>query len=138
MTHACKAVVIRCIDFRIKPTAVSDLLVKIGYPEGSYDTVSLAGAAKCLLSPKAGESEMLLSQIEISSRLHCISEVVVLYHDNCGAYGIDDPVLEETTQLSDLSVVKAKINERFPDLAVKLYIIKGVSVGNLRLESVTV
>lgn len=126
------------MDFRIKPSVLSALLEKEGYLEGNFDTVSLAGAAKCLLSDKPGESEMLFTQIELSKKLHCISEIVVLYHDNCGAYGIADLSAEEKTQLADLALVKAKINDRYPDLGVKLYIIKGVPSGKLSLSPVKI
>ena len=136
MAHTCKALVFRCMDFRLAPEDLSLLLGKAGYPKNSYDAVSVAGAGKDLLSANAGESEMLLKQIKLSQKLHCISEVVVLYHDNCGAYGIADPVAEEKTQLADLAEVKAKIQERFAGLTVKLFIIKGTASGELKLVAV--
>jgi len=126
------------MDFRIKPSVLSELLAKEGYAEGDFDTVSLAGAAKCALSEQPGECEMLFKQIELSKKLHGISEIVILYHDNCGAYGIADPAEEEKTQLSDLASIQTKINQNYPDLKVKLYIIKGVPSGKLSLTPVKI
>jgi len=64
------------MDFRIKPSVLSELLAKEGYQEGDYDTVSLAGAAKCALSEDQGECATFFTQINLSSRLHSVSEMV--------------------------------------------------------------
>jgi len=77
MSHNCKALVLRCMDFRIKLSDFAKRLEKIGYPEGTYDLVSMAGSGKDCLSCLPGESEFLLKQIGLSSKLHCISEVVL-------------------------------------------------------------
>lgn len=136
MPHHCQALVFRCMDFRIKPTALADLLAEAGYPEGSYDLSSSAGAAKDLLSVQPGEKNFLLKQIELSTNLHGIAEVVILYHDNCGAYGIADSNEEHLTQARDLAAIKSLLAEKFPNLAVKIFIIKGTPTGELRLEKI--
>lgn len=52
------------------------------------DIVSLTGASKGLVSPKnPAEPEIILRQIEISSNLHKISQVILMNHTDCGAYG---------------------------------------------------
>src|SRR3990167_2708031 len=122
--HTCRAVVFRCIDFRLMPE-FNQLLEQIGLPVGSYDLVSLAGAAKDLLSTNPAESELLFKQIEIAQRLHGVTEVVIVHHDNCGAYGIPDRQEEEKIQVSDLEKIHSLLNQRYPGLAVKSLIIKG-------------
>ena len=134
MSHNCKALVLRCMDFRIKLSDFAKRLEKSGYPEGTYDLVSMAGSGKDCLSCLPGESEFLLKQIGLSSKLHCISEVVIIYHDNCGAYSIADPKKEHETQVGDLEKITSLINSRFPVLKVKTYIIKGTTSGQLNLE----
>lgn len=135
MAHTCKSLVFRCMDFRIKPTVLTSLLAQAGVNEGDYDTVSLAGGAKDLLGAE-GESSMIIKQIELSSKLHCISQVVILQHDGCGAYGIADQAQEDATQRQDLLKIAEAIKGRFPDLQMVAFIIKGVPEDNLRLEAV--
>ncbi|MDD5146181.1 MAG: hypothetical protein PHN39_00300 [Candidatus Pacebacteria bacterium] len=132
--HRCGALVFRCMDFRIKPSILSQLLMRVGYSEGSYDLVSVAGACKDLLSDKSGERDFLIKQIKLSQQLHNIQEVVMLYHDNCGAYGVPDVDQEYKTQASDLSKIKSLLADEFPDLIFSAYIIKGVPADSLSLE----
>ena len=135
MAHTCPALVFRCMDFRIKLSVFSRLLEQIGYPEGTYDLVSAAGSAKDLLATNQGEVYFLFKQIELSQRLHQIKEVVIIYHDNCGAYGITDPSQEHETQSQDLERIKRLIETRYQGLIVKTYIIKGVAQDDLSLAA---
>jgi hypothetical protein len=124
------------MDFRIKPTVMAALLAEIGYSEGTYDLVSVAGAGKDLLSPDSGASEFLLKQITLSVKLHHTQEVVILYHDNCGAYGITDASLEYTTECCDLKGIASLLAEKFPTLGTRTFIVKGTASGELKLEEV--
>jgi hypothetical protein len=124
------------MDFRIKPSVLADLLASEGYAEGTYDLVSAAGAGRDFLSEKIGERDFLFKQIQLSQKLHQIQEVVVLYHDNCGAYGIQDPAVEHDTQTQDLAKIKSLLNSDFPSLSFSAFIIKGVSEGNLSLQKI--
>ncbi|OIO49131.1 MAG: hypothetical protein AUJ36_02860 [Parcubacteria group bacterium CG1_02_41_26] len=133
--HICHYLVFRCMDFRLKPSVLSSLLKDIGVEEGDYDLVSCAGSAKDMLGSEA-ERDFLLKQITLSQKLHQIKNIVVLYHDNCGAYGIVDPIEETTTQQADLAKIKAIIAEQFPELIFTAYIVKGVSKGELSLEKI--
>lgn len=135
--HSCTALVIRCIDFRISSVKLSELLVKAGLcREGDYDLISIAGAGKDLLSSNTAERDFILKQIDISQRLHGIKTIYILMHDNCGAYGIADPVAEDKTQSDDLKRITADLVAAFPGLTVKGLIIKGVPTATLSLVSV--
>jgi hypothetical protein len=122
------------MDFRITLTKLATMLQGIGYSEGTYDIVSVAGSAKDCLSASPEEVAYLFKQIELSSRLHCVSEVVILLHDNCGAYGIADAHQEHETETSDLDKIVNLINQKFPQLKVKAYIIQGTATGLFHLE----
>jgi carbonic anhydrase len=111
---------------------LSALLKNEGYEEGSYDLVSAAGAGKDLLDPTS--NSFLLKQVELSKKLHNIQEVVVLLHDNCGAYGIEDPKEEEQVQKLDLASIRNLMIEKFPDLAFTGYILKGTATGKFTFE----
>ncbi len=131
MSHSCQAIVFRCIDFRIDQTVFAELLAQNGVCEvGQFDLVSFAGAAKAFLSDS---QDFMLSQIATSSRLHGIQKVVLIMHDDCGAYGIADPKQEEQIQKQDLETIAEIISKRFPDLAVEKYILQGTASGNFSL-----
>jgi len=136
MSHSMRAIVFRCMDGRLHLTATAKLLSELGYPEGTYDLASFAGSAKDMLSTLAGEAEHVCKQIDLSVKLHGITDVVILYHDNCGAYGIANPAAEEETEREDLNRIKAILAVKFPELqAVKTYIIKGTPSGDLSLAA---
>ena len=78
--HICQAVVIHCIDFRIQE-AIHDFL------QGFHgvDHISLAGGVKELL--EKGKESLTFSNLEISSRLHEPKKIILVQHEDCGAYG---------------------------------------------------
>ena len=133
MSHNCQAIVFRCMDFRIDPTVFTRLLANHGVCGGQFDLVSVAGAAKSFLEADNG---FLTNQIEISRCLHGIKKVVLVMHDNCGAYDILDPEEEDRTQSDDLIAVTRLLRVKFPDLAVETYILKGTAKGDFSLLKV--
>jgi carbonic anhydrase len=136
--HGCKAIALFCIDYRLHLTALARLMESIGYSEGSYDHVCIAGSGMDFLSTVLNESEHMFKQIAIAVEKHGISEVVILQHDACGAYGISDPAAEDAKQKADLARIVELIGIKFPSLTVKTYIIKGTAEGELTPELVTV
>ena len=80
--HSCKALVLHCIDFRFQEQ-ISEFLEK-KFPQ-SYDRVALAGGVKELL--ENGERSITLKNLEISSQLHQPKTIVLIQHEDCGAYG---------------------------------------------------
>lgn len=85
MGHA-RAIVLHCMDFRFV-SGIRDFLKALGYAEG-YDLVAAAGAAKNLVDPyDSTDPEFVLRQIEIAKKLHGITDVILINHLDCGAYG---------------------------------------------------
>lgn len=135
--HSCSSLVIRCIDFRIAPAKLTELLASAGIcQDGDYDLVSIAGAGKDLLSENKAECDFILKQINISKKLHDTKTVYILMHDNCGAYNIADAATEHEVQSADLRRLIIDLAKAVPGIEVKGYIIKGVGSGELRLTSV--
>jgi carbonic anhydrase len=135
MNHTCQTIVFRCMDFRITAPAFAELLAqeKIGQP-GEYDLISLAGSAKAILD---GGKDLLLEQIKIAVKLHGVKKVVLIMHDQCGAYGITDPKAEETKQIHDLQIIGQIVSQECPQIrAVGKYILKGTATGNFSLQRV--
>ena len=81
--YPCKALVLHCIDFRFRKTLGEFLNSKFGY---SYDLVSVAGGVKRLISDPA-ENNFILEQLKISDTLHKPNTIVLIQHEDCGAYG---------------------------------------------------
>ena len=124
MAHTCEALVLTCMDFRFH-TAIRKFLTRDLGLENSYDHVSLAGSAKDLVkAPGHVPFESLLKQVELSSKLHEIKRVILINHQNCGAYG---PTLESgsshefETHSGDLRAARSLVQSRFPELKVALY-----------------
>ncbi len=125
--HTCKALVIHCMDFRFIES-LRQWLNSVGL-KNDYDLVSVAGAAKNIVSPsQSSDRDFLLRQIETSKRLHHISEVYLINHLDCGAYGgakaFSDQNAERNQHVSDLKAAKEILQKQFSDLAVKLVVAK--------------
>lgn len=123
MSHKAKALLIHCIDFRFiknkKEWMEKEELL------GTCDVVSLAGASQNIVAPKnEADKELVFRQIEIARRLHSISEVVLMNHSDCGAYGgkkaFQNESAEEDKHISDMREARAEILKKFPDLKVRL------------------
>lgn len=111
MNHKAEAIIVTCIDFRLQE-AINNWIAQNFAPK-TFDRVAWAGGVKNL--------EAILTQIEIAKRLHGIKKVILINHEDCGAYG------EEGTagkHAQDLQAAKAKILSQFPDLTVNTYYLK--------------
>lgn len=122
MAHQCKALAVVCMDFRFH-TAIREFLVSLDLKD-QYDLVSLAGVMKGLVEKDPASSELILKQVEISRKLHGISEVIIIHHMDCGAYGGHQAfpgglIEEKARQLNDLAAAESIIRSKFPDLAVR-------------------
>jgi carbonic anhydrase len=106
--HACQALVIHCIDYRLQKSLNDWLGRRFGLSD--YDRVSLAGGVF--------DFSTILKQVEISDRLHKIQKVILINHEDCGAYG------QESTperHAHDLMQAEREIEALFPHLDVEIY-----------------
>ncbi|MBI2337667.1 hypothetical protein HYU95_00630 [Candidatus Daviesbacteria bacterium] len=106
--HSCDSVVITCIDFRFQDYI--NKWIAENFPVRSFDRVALAGGVF--------DSDYVFKQVEISKRLHHIKKVVLINHEDCGAYG-EAGTAEKHAE--DLQNAAAKIKEQYPDLEIKAY-----------------
>ena len=93
-SHNCQAVVLHCIDFRFSKTLSAYFNKR--FPRG-YDEISLAGSCKGLLNDEEHKTA-LLEQFEISHRLHDPEIIVLVQHEDCGAYGGSKNFLDTTAE----------------------------------------
>lgn len=108
------------MDFRFH-SAIRDFLVSLGLKD-QYDLVSLAGVAKGLVENDPASINIILKQIEISQRLHGISEIYLIHHMDCGAYGghaaFGNLKEEHDKQLADMEAARQIIQQKYPQLSV--------------------
>ena len=108
------ATIVWCIDRRFK-RGITELKKALDIEK--VDRITVAGGAKDFADPEnVGDRKYLSKQIEKSIKLHHPKKIILMAHDNCGAYG-NTP---KNVVLSDLIKAK-KIVEEFPPV-VKLKI----------------
>lgn len=76
----------------------------------TYDLVGFAGSTKSLPT--------IMKQVKISKSLHLISQVVLIHHEECGAYGAESTPKRHA---EDLNKAKKRILRLYPDLQIDLY-----------------
>lgn len=106
--HHCDAAVITCIDFRFQPYI--NKWIAENFPERTYDRIAIAGGVF--------DFDYVLRQVEISHRLHQIKKVILINHEDCGAYG-ESGTTEKHAE--DLRNACSKIKQRFSDLETESY-----------------
>lgn len=123
-THNCKALVIQCIDFRFRKSLTEFLEARFG---NSYDLVSVAGGVKRLVQDPL-ENNFILEQIKISDTLHKPEVILLIQHEDCGAYGgskkFQNREQEIDFQRQELKKAKALLGKQFPDKSVETYFIR--------------
>lgn len=127
--HTCEAVVLQCIDFRFR-NMLNEYLQK-RFPEG-YDLVSVAGSVKRLAAdPSTGsgqvplENNFVLDQIRVSDKLHEPKAIVLIQHEDCGAYGGSKAFAnfdeELSTQKSELAKAEQILKQQFSQPVEKYF-----------------
>ena len=121
MSHTCKNLLIRCMDFRLyketrKWITESDLF------EGGFDVISIAGAGKELVDGNEEVKNNLMKHIGISVDIHQAKKIILFHHSDCGAYALDykfsSTKEEKEKQFKDMKKVKEIILEKYPEVEV--------------------
>ena len=108
MNPQCEAVVVTCIDFRFQE--FFDPWLRERLRHGNYDRIGIAGGVK--------NWETVFGQIQIAKELHGVKTVLLVNHEECGAYGEEGTLHRHET---DLREARDNVRERFPDVDVALY-----------------
>src|SRR3990172_1100793 len=123
--HICPAFAIHCIDFRLQKP-IHEFLAR-EFPEG-FDRIVVAGGIKDL-SEEGAKRDYILSQIAISLKLHQPTVLVLLQHEDCGAYGGSANFVsaekEKEFHSAELSMVAQLLMALCPQIqSVKKYFVK--------------
>lgn len=108
-THSIDALVVTCIDHRFVGIT-SEYLAKNNL---DYDLIAYPGASKSIY--------LLFDAIAVSIRLHTPKKIMIIDHEDCGAFGDDNSI--ETHQKS-LSTASKLLNVKFPLIPVEALIAK--------------
>ncbi len=127
--HRAKALVLTCIDFRF--VNLEHSFFRKQHLDQAYDWVALAGASLALTGfPHPAEAETFWDQLDLSKQLHGITKVIVVDHQDCGAYAslhqqpFSNLTSEESFHAKYLRQAHEQIHQRYPDLSVELYFAK--------------
>ncbi|MFZ5365607.1 MAG: carbonic anhydrase [Patescibacteria group bacterium] len=136
MTHTCKALLVTCMDFRFQQ-AVFEFAKAQGL-SGQYDLYSIAGAQKTFLAEATQATA--LKQVELSRKLHGMTNVYLIAHWDCGAYGgsqtFETPDKQRQTYLDDLDKAKNMILKHFREIQVRKYLANIDEDENIRFEAI--
>ncbi|MBE9218209.1 carbonic anhydrase [Dolichospermum flos-aquae] len=122
-----QALVISCIDFRFLRAEYSFLNNK--NLTDKYDLTALAGASLALTGfPHKSDAQAFWDQLDISYKLHHIHKVIIIDHQDCGAYAMmidpnlsKDPQRELQIHTDYLNQAYSSIRNHYSDLQVELY-----------------
>lgn len=123
MSHNCKNLLIRCMDFRLRDELLN-WIEGSGLFEGGFDVISLAGSSKSLSDGSQEIKDYFLQQVSVSTDLHHADRVIVFHHSDCGAYAKDYSFIskeeEKDKQVSDMQITKRILLEKYPNVEVVL------------------
>ena len=125
VTHKTQAVVLTCIDFRTYDHAerVLEQAIVERFGVESFDIISLAGGARNLLQDK--RRDVVLEDLATSVRLHDPDLIILVNHEDCGAYGgsaqFSDADEEEQFHQEQLEQAAAIARQYVPAEKVKTF-----------------
>ncbi|MCP9887237.1 hypothetical protein KBY96_04715 [Cyanobium sp. ATX 6A2] len=121
-----RALVLSCIDFRFVEQEHAFLARQ--QLSGAVDWVALAGASLALTGfPHRADARAFWDQLQLSRSLHHIPEVILVDHQDCGAYAAIHPEpffdlqAEQEFHARTLRRARDQILAREPQLSVQLY-----------------
>lgn len=106
--HHCGSTIVTCIDFRFQEYINN--WISENFAPKTFDRIAIAGGVF--------DFDYVLKQVAISKRFHHIKKVVLINHEDCGAYGESGTAEKHA---GDLKNAAAKIKEQYPDLEVNTY-----------------
>ena len=109
--HTCEAIVVHCMDFRLQKY-LNDWLDK-NPGAGKYDRVGIAGGVLDIYP--------VLKHIELAVNLHNIRKVILINHEDCGAYGSSGTFDKHK---NDLAEAERKIRPLYMNLMIEKYYLK--------------
>ena len=119
--HSCEAVALSCIDFRFWKETVEFIEKELNIKD--FDFPSLPGSAKAI--NEGEENGLAFSCISVPVELHHAQKIVIINHEDCGAYGGSkkfdgNKEAEQKFHAEELQKAKEKILAKYPEKKVIL------------------
>ncbi len=108
MTHKADALVIHCIDLRFQESIQKFLESR--ELSGKFDRIAWPGTSK--------EAETVVQASEVSFRLHSPDKVILIEHEDCGAYGEDN---RESTHKEKALALAHELKVLKSDIEVEIF-----------------
>jgi carbonic anhydrase len=123
--HSCEAVVLTCIDFRFWKETVEFVELELGIR--NFDFPSLPGSAKAI--NESNGDDLAMSCISVPVNLHHAEKIVIVNHQDCGAYGGSEKFNgnneeEQKFHEEELKKAKEKVLAKYPGKEVILVYVK--------------
>jgi len=125
-SHKCTACLVFCIDFRFQKFFYDWSMKR--FPQ-DCDIVAAAGGVKeIVFSQKQRKPSFLLSQLKLSHDLHKTSTIVLIQHEDCGAYGgsasFENFEKEKEFQQKELHLAEEIVKKEIPGVNVEKYFVR--------------
>ncbi len=122
-----EAMVLSCMDPRFQPKVFNYLKKKL---TGKYSSFTIAGAAIGVTSKKFKKwQSTFLDNLSTSIKLHNISKLIVINHEDCGAAKMVNgkkefnSSIEKKIHKDSFKKIKLIIDRKFPDLKINFKIL---------------
>lgn len=118
--YEAEACVVWCFDDRF-----TGLLWEFTKDMENFDLVKVAGGAKALAEGASPARDFVQEQVATSLRLHGAKKVVLMLHEDCGAYGgskrFADKETEQVFYVSQLDIAQDFVESFVGDVPVETY-----------------
>ncbi len=104
----CDHLLVTCMDYRIQAPIGAWAVELLG--RRNYDLLAAAGSSRQL--------DLVLAHVDTALRLHQITSVELVHHEDCGAYGSEGTYVRHC---EDMRTARREILARHPELQVRLY-----------------
>jgi carbonic anhydrase len=119
--HGCSAVVVSCMDYRIQSAVMR--FASHNFEDG-FDYLSMAGGPKRITDVIT--RSRVMDQLKLAKELHGVRKVLLIGHQDCGAYGGSEAFGELSSEVSrvvaDMMTAKQLIKAAFRYEGVEVYL----------------
>jgi carbonic anhydrase len=119
-SYVADACIVWCFDDRF-----TGLLREFTKGMENFDLVKVAGGAKALAEGPSPARDFLTDQVAVSIRLHGAKKVMLMLHEDCGAYGgskrFADGETEQNFYISQLALARDFLREKTGAVPVETY-----------------
>ncbi len=138
MSHTAQAVALTCIDFRFRKALHDFFENELNLY--AVDHMAIGGGVKQLIENEGELRDFIYKNFDIAVNLHKVNKVILINHQDCGAYGgtaaFQSPEVEITEQEVYLRHAVSAVHAKYPDKQVEAYLALIDSDNNITFKKV--